>query len=157
MPSDSVELHKVPSLDTNSLSFDQELYIKAKKGLQTHDAKGASIPCQEEEMEAITAFLLEKFNNSKGGCLLISGCPGTGKTLTVNAAVRQFLLHDGIRSRTKVASVNCMTLPDPSAIISSILSQVAYPVSTWTKRKRLPDSSAQLLRVIEKTSTSHQL
>ncbi|VDD76490.1 unnamed protein product [Mesocestoides corti] len=46
-----------------------------------------SLPCREREFDAIFEFLFERLQNRTGGCMYISGVPGTGKTATVTAVV----------------------------------------------------------------------
>ena len=41
------------------------------------------LPCREEEYAEIFGFLEGKLQDGTGGCLYISGVPGTGKTATV--------------------------------------------------------------------------
>ncbi|XP_034240846.1 origin recognition complex subunit 1 isoform X2 [Thrips palmi] len=47
-----------------------------------------SLPCRESEYRNIYNFLENKIRDSAGGCMYISGVPGTGKTATVTAVVR---------------------------------------------------------------------
>ena len=47
-----------------------------------------SLPCRESEFAEIFAFTESKIRERSGGCMYISGVPGTGKTATVKEVVR---------------------------------------------------------------------
>ena len=46
------------------------------------------LPCREEEFYEILAFTEGKIVDGTGGCMYISGLPGTGKTATVREVIR---------------------------------------------------------------------
>ena len=46
-----------------------------------------SLPCRESEYQNIFTFIEDKINHNTGGCLYISGVPGTGKTATTQEVV----------------------------------------------------------------------
>ncbi|MBN3276148.1 ORC1 protein, partial [Polyodon spathula] len=47
-----------------------------------------SLPCREQEFQDIFNFVESKVVDGTGGCMYISGVPGTGKTATVHEVIR---------------------------------------------------------------------
>nr|CAD7586794.1 unnamed protein product [Timema genevievae] len=45
------------------------------------------LPCRQEEFQTVCNFLRGKIQDHTGGCIYISGVPGTGKTVTVHKVV----------------------------------------------------------------------
>jgi origin recognition complex subunit 1 len=48
----------------------------------------SSLPCREEEFNQILEYLEVAIDEGTGGCIYVSGVPGTGKTATVREVVR---------------------------------------------------------------------
>ncbi|KAG9961449.1 cell division control protein, partial [Aureobasidium melanogenum] len=63
---------------------------------------------REEEKEQLSTFISERLVSSEGGCLYISGPPGTGKSAFVGQ-VCQDLASDSDRETT-ISTVNCMSI-----------------------------------------------
>jgi len=47
-----------------------------------------SLPCREEEFAEVLSYVEGKLEEGTGGCIYISGVPGTGKTATVKQVIR---------------------------------------------------------------------
>ncbi|KFO96430.1 Origin recognition complex subunit 1 [Calypte anna] len=74
-----------------------------------------SLPCREEEFQDIYNFVESKLIDGTGGCMYISGVPGTGKTATVHEVIRslqQAAENDELPSFQSV-EINGMKLTDP--------------------------------------------
>ncbi|KAM6414947.1 origin recognition complex subunit 1 [Rhynochetos jubatus] len=74
-----------------------------------------SLPCREEEFQDIYNFVESKLLDGTGGCMYISGVPGTGKTATVHEVVRclqQAAENDDLPS-FQFVEINGMKLTDP--------------------------------------------
>ncbi|KAF9511046.1 hypothetical protein BS47DRAFT_1373169 [Hydnum rufescens UP504] len=67
-----------------------------------------ALPCREEEYTDILAKVLELLEEGAGGCLYISGVPGTGKTATRMA-------ERGESNPFTYVEVNGLKIPEPSA------------------------------------------
>jgi origin recognition complex subunit 1 len=99
-----------------------------------------TLPCREEEFADIYQFVFSKIQDGTGGCMYISGVPGTGKTATVRQVMRALNadFEDGELPRFKFIEVNGMKLTDPHQVHVQILQQL-------TGQKATPDHAAALL------------
>ncbi|NXG51417.1 ORC1 protein, partial [Psilopogon haemacephalus] len=82
-----------------------------------------SLPCREEEFQDIYNFVESKLIDGTGGCMYISGVPGTGKTATVHEVVRslqQAAENDELPAFQSV-EINGMKLTDPHQAYVQIL------------------------------------
>ncbi|XP_042317433.1 origin recognition complex subunit 1 isoform X2 [Sceloporus undulatus] len=82
-----------------------------------------SLPCREKEFQDICNFIESKLIDGTGGCMYISGVPGTGKTATVHEAIRylqQAAENDELPS-FQFIEINGMKLTDPHQAYVQIL------------------------------------
>nr|XP_006126462.1 origin recognition complex subunit 1 isoform X1 [Pelodiscus sinensis] len=82
-----------------------------------------SLPCREEEFQDIYNFVESKLIDGTGGCMYISGVPGTGKTATVHEVIRclqQAAENDKLPS-FQFIEINGMKLTDPRQAYVQIL------------------------------------
>ncbi|KAK2641474.1 hypothetical protein Ddye_023237 [Dipteronia dyeriana] len=84
------------------------------------------IVCREEEQRRILEFCKTHLEEEKTGSLYVCGCPGTGKSLSMET-VKQHLVdwakEAGFQS-PDVLTLNCTSLTNTSEIFSKILSKV---------------------------------
>ncbi|OAD52051.1 Origin recognition complex subunit 1 [Eufriesea mexicana] len=92
-----------------------------------------SLPCREEEFNNIFTFLRGKLEDKNGGCIYISGVPGTGKTATVNEVIRclQKLIIKGQLDDFNYVAINGMKLTEPRQAYVQILKQLDGKTATW--------------------------
>nr|CDS19719.1 origin recognition complex subunit 1 A [Echinococcus granulosus] len=107
---------------TTSAIIDRET-LNAK--LHASRLSNDCLPCREKEFDAIFEFLFEHLQNGTGGCLYISGVPGTGKTATVTAVARSMagcVDEDGnsVIPPFKFVTVNGMQVSQPHQIYAQI-------------------------------------
>ncbi|XP_059197623.1 origin recognition complex subunit 1 [Centropristis striata] len=99
-----------------------------------------SLPCREQEFQDIYSFVESKITDGTGGCMYISGVPGTGKTATVHEVMR-CLQHaaevDEISPFTFI-EINGMKMTDPHQAYVQILQKL-------TGQKATADHAAALL------------
>jgi Cdc6-like AAA superfamily ATPase len=79
------------------------------------------LPCREKERDDIFDFLFRAIaDGGCGGCLYISGVPGTGKTVTVHQVVRalQGLSASGELAPFQFVEINGMRLTEPPQVYS---------------------------------------
>ncbi|XP_064103470.1 cell division control protein 6 homolog [Macrobrachium nipponense] len=74
-----------------------------------------SLPCREDEFQQIYSFVEGKLYDGTGGCMYISGVPGTGKTATVKEVVKilQDASQEGDLPPFSFLEVNAMRLTEP--------------------------------------------
>ncbi|XP_053715061.1 origin recognition complex subunit 1 isoform X2 [Synchiropus splendidus] len=99
-----------------------------------------SLPCREQEFEDIYSFVESKILDGTGGCMYISGVPGTGKTATVHEVMRclqQASDLDQIPSFLFI-EINGMKMTDPHQAYVQVLQKL-------TGQKATADHAAALL------------
>ncbi|XP_066957145.1 origin recognition complex subunit 1 isoform X2 [Macrobrachium rosenbergii] len=74
-----------------------------------------SLPCREDEFQQIYSFVEGKLYDGTGGCMYISGVPGTGKTATVKEVVKilEDASQEGDLPPFSFLEVNAMRLTEP--------------------------------------------
>ncbi|KAF8519581.1 P-loop containing nucleoside triphosphate hydrolase protein [Gautieria morchelliformis] len=80
-------------------------------------ARPDALPCREDEYIEVMGAILGLLEEESGGCVYISGVPGTGKTATVHAVVKE-LRAMAERSETNhftYVEINGLKIPEPSA------------------------------------------
>ncbi|GER40170.1 cell division control 6 [Striga asiatica] len=92
-----------------------------------------TVICREDEHNRILDFCKKCIKEEKAGSLYMCGCPGTGKSLSMEK-VKDILLNwanecfpspgkqDGVQT-PDIVSINCTSLTNPSEIFSKIIGQ----------------------------------
>ncbi|XP_076462383.1 uncharacterized protein LOC143294790 [Babylonia areolata] len=108
-----------------------------------------TLPCREAEFDDIYRFVESKVLDGTGGCMYISGVPGTGKTATVKEVVRslQQAHKSGDLPSFSFIEVNGMRLTEPRQAYVQILKEL-------TGRKATADHACDLLDKMFTTSTT---
>ncbi|KAL3976917.1 guanylate cyclase soluble subunit alpha [Sarotherodon galilaeus] len=133
--------HATPSIPIRSLQTQQPANILEEARARLHvSSVPESLPCREQEFQDIYSFVESKIVDNTGGCMYISGVPGTGKTATVHEVIR-CLQHaadmDEIPSFHFI-EINGMKMTDPHQAYVQILQKL-------TGQKATPDHAAVLL------------
>ncbi|XP_072387921.1 origin recognition complex subunit 1-like isoform X2 [Diabrotica undecimpunctata] len=89
-----------------------------------------SLPCREKEYCDIYNFVEGKLIDGCGGCMYISGVPGTGKTATVTSVMRQLESNKDVPKFTFI-NVNGMRLTEPRQAYVEILKQLTGKTVSW--------------------------
>ncbi|KAM9848832.1 origin recognition complex subunit 1 [Aulostomus maculatus] len=133
--------HATPSIPSRSLPARQPANVLEEARTRLHvSSVPESLPCREQEFQDIYSFVESKIIDGTGGCMYISGVPGTGKTATVHEVMR-CLQHaadmDEIPSFHFI-EINGMKMTDPHQAYVQILQKV-------TGQKVTADHAAALL------------
>jgi len=99
-----------------------------------------TLPCRDNEYNDIFSFVYGRLQSQTGGCMYISGVPGTGKTATVHDVIRS--LEDEVDEcslpKFQYYEINGMKLTDPNQAYCHLLKMM-------TGQKATPDHAASLL------------
>lgn len=101
-----------------------------------------ALPCREREAADIFRFVGSKLMDGCGGCIYISGVPGTGKTATVTYVIRQLQMQskNGILPDFEYVNVNGMRLTEPRQSYVEILKQLTGKIVQWEQAYNQLDS-----------------
>eukprot|EP00731_Ephydatia_muelleri_P016195 Em0009g619a len=91
-----------------------------------------SLPCRESEFANVLTFVECRIHSQTGGCMYISGVPGTGKTATVKQAISQLqqAVEGGELPEFNFVEINGFKLTDPKQAYVSILKQLTEQDAT---------------------------
>ncbi|XP_066125294.1 origin recognition complex subunit 1 isoform X1 [Saccopteryx bilineata] len=91
-----------------------------------------SLPCREKEFQDIYNFVESKLLDHTGGCMYISGVPGTGKTATVHEVIHY--LQRAAQAKAlppfQYIEVNGMKLTEPHQVYVQILQKMTGQKAT---------------------------
>ncbi|KAG9453951.1 hypothetical protein H6P81_006855 [Aristolochia fimbriata] len=120
--------------------FSQMPMWNPKDSAQMHALKEAlhvsvapsSIVCREEEQKKVFEFCQHSIEKEVGGSLYVCGCPGTGKTLSIDKVKDKLVTwaKNGGFKVPEVMSINCTSLVSTSEIFDKI-------VERYHPRKRI--------------------
>ncbi|KAK4780084.1 hypothetical protein SAY87_016190 [Trapa incisa] len=100
-----------------------------------------SLPCREKEMNEITNFIKGAIQGDQcpGRCLYIHGVPGTGKTMTVLAVMRNLKsqVDDGVLKPYCFVDINGLKLASPENIYKVIYEALTGHRVSWRKALQL--------------------
>ncbi|XP_062853159.1 origin recognition complex subunit 1 [Trichomycterus rosablanca] len=133
--------HATPSIPSRSLPARKPGNVLEEARARLHvSSVPESLPCREQEFQDIYNFVESKIMDGTGGCMYISGVPGTGKTATVHEVIRslqQASEQDEIPPFHFV-EINGMKMTDPHQAYVQILQKL-------TGQKATTDHAASLL------------
>lgn len=110
---------RTPRTSSGSLVTKRSVYNEARRVFARGGTLDPLVGRQNERGE-IHTFIDDHFNAKKGGCLYISGPPGTGKSAMINE-IRQNLQSE---HAMKNAYVNCMSVKTAGNVYSSLASEL---------------------------------
>ncbi|KAF7648089.1 hypothetical protein LDENG_00162130 [Lucifuga dentata] len=133
--------HATPSIPSRSLPARRPANVLEEARARLHVAAvPESLPCREAEFQDIYSFVESKIVDGTGGCMYISGVPGTGKTATVHEVMR-CLQHAADMDEIppfQFIEINGMKMTDPHQAYVQILQKL-------TGQKVTADHAATLL------------
>ncbi|KAL5290488.1 ORC1 family protein [Megaselia abdita] len=93
----------------------------------------SSLPCRESEFNNIYQFLEGKIQDQCGGCIYVSGVPGTGKTATVTGVIRELqkeVKRDELLPFDFI-EINGMRLTEPRQAYVEIYKKLTGKTLSW--------------------------
>ncbi|GAB1288731.1 Origin recognition complex subunit 1 [Apodemus speciosus] len=130
-----------PQIRDRNLAVQEPASVLEEARLRLHvSAVPDSLPCREQEFQDIYNFVESKLLDGTGGCMYISGVPGTGKTATVHEVIR--CLQQAAQTHDvpsfQYIEVNGMKLTEPHQVYVQILQKL-------TGQKATASHAAELL------------
>ncbi|KAM7387812.1 hypothetical protein PAMP_024025 [Pampus punctatissimus] len=125
--------HATPSIPSRSLPARQPANVLEEARTRLHvSSVPESLPCREQEFQDIYSFVESKVIDGTGGCMYISGVPGTGKTATVHEVMR-CLQHAADMDEIPpfhFIEINGMKMTDPHQAYVQILQKLSGQKAT---------------------------
>ncbi|KAL0955101.1 hypothetical protein HGRIS_004017 [Hohenbuehelia grisea] len=86
-----------------------------------------ALPCRDDEYGQILHSVNDLLEEGSGGCIYISGVPGTGKTATVHAVIRELkrLAEDNETNPFNYVEINGLRISEPAAAYSLLWEAVS--------------------------------
>lgn len=132
-----------PELVGNVEQLPRDPYLRAMHILHVA-ARPEALPCREEEYQRIMRSVEELLEEGSGGCIYISGVPGTGKTATVHAVVRQLkrMAEQNEVNPFTYVEINGLRIPEPSAAYGLLWEAVSGHDAAEDGRLRISSKEA---------------
>ncbi|XP_011368791.1 origin recognition complex subunit 1 [Pteropus vampyrus] len=130
-----------PQIRSRNLAAQEPANVLEEARLRLHvSAVPESLPCREQEFQDIYNFVESKLLDHTGGCMYISGVPGTGKTATVHEVIHclQKAAQTNDVPPFKYVEVNGMKLTEPRQVYVQIWKKL-------TGQKTTANHAAELL------------
>lgn len=111
---------------------DESVIATVRKRLHV-SAVPKSLPCREKEFREIYSFLEANLTDEIGGCMYVSGVPGTGKTATTTEVIRALKAEVEKENlpEFQFIEINAMRLTEPRQAYVEICRQLMGKTMTW--------------------------
>ncbi|EHA27288.1 hypothetical protein ASPNIDRAFT_50841 [Aspergillus niger ATCC 1015] len=105
----------------------QTIYSEARQ-MFARGATSTRIVGRDTEREKLTSFIQDGVDSGKGGCLYVSGPPGTGKSALV-----QEVCHDMDLKSLKIAHLNCASMRGARDVYSRLIGDLCNDHDVFKK------------------------
>ncbi|XP_032969099.1 origin recognition complex subunit 1 isoform X2 [Rhinolophus ferrumequinum] len=139
-PKPRMPCHATPQIRSRNLAAQEPSNMLEEARLRLHvSAVPESLPCREQEFQDIYNFVESKLLDHTGGCMYISGVPGTGKTATVHEVIH--CLQQAVQANDvppfQYVEVNGMKLTEPHQVYVQILQKLTGQKATANHAAKL--------------------
>ncbi|UKZ53749.1 hypothetical protein TrVGV298_007548 [Trichoderma virens] len=110
----------------------QTVYHQARQ-LFARGSEPGQLVGREAERQQLTVFLDRVSTSSPGGCIYISGPPGTGKSAMITSMTKAYAEKDGVRS----AYVNCMSIKSSKDLYHTLLAALGEDSSDLSEAEAI--------------------
>ncbi|KAI9781428.1 MAG: AAA ATPase [Geoglossum umbratile] len=110
---------RTPRTPTTPRSTLPTVYARARQ-LFVRSANPGRLVGRSEERNELNSFIRTRIESKSGGCIYVSGPPGTGKSALVTEIVADYAGQDSV----KTAYINCMSVKSSGDIFSKILADL---------------------------------
>lgn len=146
-----------PSTPTTTTTI-QTVYTPARQ-LFSRGANSGRLVGRDTERERLKSFLEDGVVSQKGGCLYVSGPPGTGKSAMVEE-----VCHELDLTTVKIAHVNCASMRGPRDVYSKLVEEFCDDSQVFKKSEAdrlksmfMPDKSSDGLFLVTLDEIDHLL
>ncbi|KAK5990850.1 Cell division control protein 18 [Cladobotryum mycophilum] len=106
----------------------QTIYHSARQ-LFARGAEPGQLVGRDAEREQLSNFLSRISTSSPGGCIYVSGPPGTGKSAMITHMTKEYSQQEGVRT----AYVNCMSVKSSKDLYNTLLTALEGDVSEMSE------------------------
>jgi len=115
-------------------------YTQARQLFSRSDATNALIG-RDEEKRQLTNFISDRLNNERGGCVYISGPPGTGKSALVDEVLQSLSTDQSAATCT----INCMSIRNATDLSNKLSEDLSLDAATTAGDDALSHLKSALL------------
>ncbi|ODH13787.1 hypothetical protein ACO22_06902 [Paracoccidioides brasiliensis] len=108
----------------------QSVYTPARQLFARSSTPGRLVG-RDSEREELTAFIDNAVQSRSGGCIYVSGPPGTGKSAMVNEVWRDIHLEKSVR----VAHINCASMTSSRDIYTKLVDELCDDAQLFKKSR----------------------
>ncbi|QSS59812.1 cell division cycle protein [Histoplasma capsulatum] len=134
----------------------QTVYTPARQLFARSAAPGRLVG-RESERQELTSFILNLVQSRRGGCMYVSGPPGTGKSALVDEVCQDLMIGvDMDKESVRIARINCATMTSSKDIYAKIADELCEDLQLFRKSRTelLADMFVQKKRTSSSTSTT---
>ncbi|KAK4985423.1 AAA ATPase [Elasticomyces elasticus] len=96
---------RTPRTPSSPFNYATGVYNDARQAF-THRSQGSRLVGRDDEKNEVSSFISPRLESKAGGCLYISGPPGTGKS----ALLSQVCKDNKWSEQAKLSTINCMSV-----------------------------------------------